>query len=240
MVSFTLLIVLLCLLNAYSFHFSTRIVRLSEKRMIKAGFHNNRMLRFQKMSSFDSVYREHKVDSIAQIVDNPVLKVFTGLLNPATMMIAIYLSSFGWASLFKIRWIQRLFGRFRGDKGNTTNVKSSTSNTGKNNSNGDDDDDDTPLQTYECDVCKLQMRPARGRAEVILGRPRFRCSRCGSSAKTFFDIDDMSDLRAVKRQKAIEAEKEEEESSGYYDKDDDDDDDDDYDEDNRGGYSLDR
>ena len=42
----------------------------------------------------------------------------------------------------------------------------------------------------------MEMRPARGRAEAIFGRPRFRCSRCGSKASAYFDVDDMSDPRA--------------------------------------------
>ena len=45
----------------------------------------------------------------------------------------------------------------------------------------------------------MEMRPARGRAQVILGRERFRCSRCGAKASAYFDIDDMNDPRAVAR-----------------------------------------
>ena len=50
-----------------------------------------------------------------------------------------------------------------------------------------------------CQSCGMEMRPARGRAQVILGRERFRCSRCGAKASAYFDIDDMNDPRAVAR-----------------------------------------
>jgi hypothetical protein len=45
----------------------------------------------------------------------------------------------------------------------------------------------------------MELRPARGRAQVILGRERFRCSRCGAKASAYFNIDDMNDPRAVAR-----------------------------------------
>lgn len=45
----------------------------------------------------------------------------------------------------------------------------------------------------------MEMRPAKGRADVILGRERFRCSRCGAKAAAYFNIDDMEDPRAVAR-----------------------------------------
>jgi hypothetical protein len=79
-------------------------------------------------------------------------------------------------------------------------------------------------------VCKLQIRPARGRAEAIFGRPRFRCSRCGSKAEAFFDVEDMEDDRAVARLERLEAENndqfndDDEDGAGdFYDDDDDDD-----------------
>ena len=48
-------------------------------------------------------------------------------------------------------------------------------------------------------ACGMELRPARGRAQVILGRERFRCSRCGAKASAYFNIDDMNDPRAVAR-----------------------------------------
>ena len=64
-----------------------------------------------------------------------------------------------------------------------------------------------PYQTFECEVCRMEMRPARGRAEAIFGRSRFRCSRCGAKADAYFDVDNMEDPRAVSRLERIEKEK---------------------------------
>ena len=76
---------------------------------------------------------------------------------------------------------------------------------------------------------KMEMRPARGRAEAIFGRPRFRCSRCGSKASAYFDVDDLDDPRAVARLERIEREKNEEWL------DDEDEDDDEYDDEDEDG-----
>jgi hypothetical protein len=47
----------------------------------------------------------------------------------------------------------------------------------------------------------MEMRPAKGRADIILGRERFRCSRCGAKAAAYFNIDDLEDPRAIARYK---------------------------------------
>ena len=65
------------------------------------------------------------------------------------------------------------------------------------------------------------MRPARGRAEVIFGRPRFRCSKCGSKADAYFNVDDMDDSRAVARLQRLEEEANREDYDDVYDDDDD-------------------
>ena len=75
--------------------------------------------------------------------------------------------------------------------------------------------EDLPFQTFECEKCQMQMKPAKGRAEVIFGKARFRCSRCGSKADAYFDIDDMTDPRAVARAERVR--KEEERRSSYED-----------------------
>jgi rubredoxin len=62
---------------------------------------------------------------------------------------------------------------------------------------------DLPFQTFECESCGLEMRPAKGRADVILGRERFRCSRCGAKASAYFNVDDLEDPRAVARLERI-------------------------------------
>ena len=82
--------------------------------------------------------------------------------------------------------------------------------------------EDLPFQTFECEKCQMQMKPAKGRAEVIFGKARFRCSRCGSKADAYFDIDDMTDPRAVARAERVK--KEEERRARYEDLEDGDDD----------------
>jgi DNA-directed RNA polymerase subunit RPC12/RpoP len=77
-----------------------------------------------------------------------------------------------------------------------------------------------PFEVYECEKCQMQMRPAKGRAEKIFGRERFRCSRCGSKASTYFNIDDLDDPRATDRLDRLEKEANNEEA--YYEEDDDD------------------
>ena len=63
---------------------------------------------------------------------------------------------------------------------------------------------DTAFQVFECEVCEMQLRPAKGRAEKILSRDRFRCARCGARASSYYDIEDMTDQRAVARIRKIE------------------------------------
>ena len=70
-------------------------------------------------------------------------------------------------------------------------------------------------------VCGMEMRPARGRAEVIFGRERFRCSRCGAKASSYFNVDDMNDPRAVARLERLKAQEEMDEADVTDDGDDD-------------------
>jgi hypothetical protein len=162
------------------------------------------------VAAFDSMYDDDKEEFALKVVDSPALKILGFLLNPSTMVLALYLSSIGWS---KVLWLQKIFSFF----GKGTLVK-------KPGQKEEPSVEDLPFQTFECEVCKMEMRPARGRAEVIFGRPRFRCSRCGSKASAYFDVDDMDDPRAVARLERIEEEK-----NAVFD--DDDDDDDEYDDD---------
>lgn len=166
------------------------------------------------VAAYDSVYEEEKEDKMIEIVDSPALKVLSVLLNPSTMVLALYLSSVGWS---KVLWLQKFFRIF----GKGTLVKKK----------GEEEkvEEDLPFQTFECEACKMEMRPARGRAEAIFGRPRFRCSRCGSKASAYFDVDDLDDPRAVARLERIEREKNEEWL------DDEDEDDDEYDDEDEDG-----
>lgn len=145
------------------------------------------------VSSFDSVYQEAKEDKVVEIMDSPALKVVGILFNPSTLVLALYLSSIGWS---KVLWLQKFLSVF----GRGTLVKR-PGETAK-------PVEELPFQTFECEVCKMEMRPARGRAEIIFGRERFRCSRCGSKASAYFNIDDMDDERAVARLERLKNEAE--------------------------------
>jgi hypothetical protein len=165
------------------------------------------------VAAYDGVYEEEKEDRMFQLVESPALKVISILLNPSTMVLVLYLTSVGWS---KVLWLQKFFKIF----GKGTLVK-------KPGEANEPDAEELPFQTFECEVCKMEMRPARGRAEAIFGRSRFRCSRCGSKASAYFDVDDLEDPRAVARLERIEKEKNEE----WLDDGDEGEDDDDYDDD---------
>ena len=190
------------------------IIEISTSRRLVHGsssMHNEREL------AFDTVYKEYKEDKVAEVIENPLFRVFGILFNPTSMLVALYLSSIGWS---KVLWLQRIFRLF----GRGTLVK-------KPGKESKVPEEDLPFQIFECEVCQLEMRPARGRAEAIFGRPRFRCSRCGSKASAFFDVEDMNDERAVARLKRLDALKHESFSDADGDGSDDYDlnDDDDYD-----------
>lgn len=115
----------------------------------------------------------------------------------------------------KVSWLQKFLfifgkGELGGKKKNNGAIGSSSSSS----STAVSDVEDTPYQIFECEKCRMELRPAKGRAQFIFGRDRFRCSRCGSKASAYFDINDMSDPRAVARLERIEREKEEEELRG--------------------------
>ncbi len=61
-------------------------------------------------------------------------------------------------------------------------------------------------EVLECEKCRMQMMPAKGRAAAILGKSTFRCARCGSKAAAYFDIHNLDDPRAVARLKRLENE----------------------------------
>lgn len=61
-------------------------------------------------------------------------------------------------------------------------------------------------EVLECEKCRMQMMPAKGRATAILSKPTFRCARCGSKASAYFDIHNLDDPRAVARLKRLESE----------------------------------
>ena len=147
-----------------------------------------------KLVAFDTVYKEYKEDRVANTLDSPVVKFLGVLLNPTSMLLILYLSSIGWS---RVLWLQRFLSIF--GRGVLVNKEKRAPGTPL-------PEEELPFQIFECEVCKLEMRPARGRADIIFGRPRFRCSRCGAKADAFFDVDDMSDPRATERAKRLEDE----------------------------------
>jgi RNase P subunit RPR2 len=80
----------------------------------------------------------------------------------------------------------------------------------KSKSNKTNTDDDEELKVFECEVCRMQLRPARGRAQKILSRKNFICSNCGAKGSAFFDIHNLQDPRAIKRLERLKKEEEDE------------------------------
>jgi len=165
-----------------------------------------------KIVAFDSVYEDvvEEKTVIEKAVDSPLSKVLEVCFNPTTLLLAVYLSSIGWS---KVTWLQQILKIF----GKGTLVK-------KNDGSAEVEVEELPFQIFECEKCKMEMRPARGRAEKIFARKRFRCPRCGSKAGAFFDVDNMEDPRAVERLERLKQEKEDEDNEIYGDDDEDEDD----------------
>ena len=110
---------------------------------------------------YQSLYDEVKENQMQRaLVENPIMKVFGLLFNPTTLLFAMYFSGIAWS---KVLWLQRFLSIFgKGalkSKETTEPVK------------------ELPYQIFECESCRMEMRPARGRAEAIFGRPRFRCPK---------------------------------------------------------------
>ena len=144
-----------------------------------------------------NLYKDQEEDRMVNaLTDSPVLKVVGLLFNPTTLLLVMYFSSIGWSQVLWLQKIFKLFGRGtlskkQGDKGYVAPVE------------------ELPFQVFECEKCKMELRPARGRAEAIFGRERFRCSRCGSKASAYFNVDDLTDPRAVARLERLKKEQDE-------------------------------
>lgn len=159
-----------------------------------------------KIVAYDAVYKEVEEDKLTRIMDKPFMKFFELLFSPITLCLLMYVATYGVA---QVVWLQKIFKIF----GMGTLAKKNKSD-GKVDKSSEEvesvESDETPFQIFECESCGMEMRPAKGRAEIIFGRPRFRCARCGAKASAYFNIDDMSDPRAVARKERIEQEKEDE------------------------------
>jgi hypothetical protein len=163
----------------------------------------------ERSLAYDGLYKEVKEDKFAVVRDSPFAKGLSILFSPGLLCLAIYFSSFGWS---KILWLGR--------KLNLVKKASPPKKTGSATAAATVDVDapekpvsveSLPFQIYECEKCGMELRPARGRAQAVFSRPRFRCARCGAKAESYFDIDDMNDPRAVARQERLEQEKLDEE-----------------------------
>ena len=152
-------------------------------------------------SAYGNVYKEYKEEKIEKMIDSRVGQVVGFLFNPSVLLLMLWASG-NWVSWTQKNWFQKILSMF--GKGTLATKEDGTKPVAK----------ELPFQIFECEICKMEMRPARGRAEIIFGKERFRCSRCGSKASAYFDIDNMEDERAVAR---LERKKREEEEKDNYD-----------------------
>lgn len=129
-----------------------------------------------------SLYKEEAEQKYE--VDSPFTKVIDVVFNPVALIVSIYVIILGYGKVSQ--FLPTLFGIF-GNKEKSNELKAAQKLA------------DLPYQIFECEVCKMQMRPAKGRADKIFGRESFRCARCGSKAASYFNIDDLTDPRAVER-----------------------------------------
>lgn len=146
--------------------------------------------------AYESVYNDEKEDRVSIIMDNKVFsKVFSVLTNPLALIMSIYLIIVFYNKIGdSFNQFLSIFG-----KGKDKRLESTVSKLVE-----------LPYQVFECENCQMQMRPAKGRAEKIFGREKFRCSRCGAKASAYFNIDDTNDPRAIARIERIQQEENDE------------------------------
>lgn len=154
--------------------------------------------------AYESVYNDDKEDRVSIIMDNKVFsKISTVLTNPLALLMSIYLIIIFYNKIGdSFNSFLSIFSKTKKDKRQDSTLTKLV---------------ELPYQVFECENCQMQMRPAKGRAEKIFGREKFRCSRCGAKASAYFNIDDLNDPRAVAR---IEKIQQEENDENYGDDDD--------------------
>jgi DNA-directed RNA polymerase subunit RPC12/RpoP len=136
----------------------------------------------------DAVYRDVAASSSQSPVVGYALKALEIAFNPIALVFVLYFMVAGYTQLGALTNNILTFLRLR-ERNKTDAIAP-----------------DVPFQVFECEKCHMQMRPAKGRAEKILSREKFRCARCGSRASSYFNIDDMNDPRAVMRKERLEME----------------------------------
>ena len=167
--------------------------------------------------AFDSVYDDEKEDKVSVVLDSPFSRVINVAFNPIALVVSLYVF------ILASNKISDFFSSILAAVGLRKKDELLPSEKEKKKK---EELEAMPFQVFECEKCQMQMRPAKGRADKIFGRERFRCSRCGAKASSYFNVDDMDDPRAVARLERLEQEAEEEsylEDDDDYDNDEDED-----------------
>jgi hypothetical protein len=141
-----------------------------------------------QLVAYDTVYKESVDDKVGIVMDSPAMKVLEIVSNPIALVFALYFVLVGYTQVGS--FFNGILSALRLRKRDKPAVPVA----------------EMPFQVFECAVCEMQMRPARGRAAKIFGKERFRCARCGARASSYFDIDDLTDARAVARRERLAAE----------------------------------
>eukprot|EP00600_Ochromonadales_sp_CCMP1393_P008002 CAMPEP_0174971066 /NCGR_PEP_ID=MMETSP0004_2-20121128/9770_1 /TAXON_ID=420556 /ORGANISM="Ochromonas sp., Strain CCMP1393" /LENGTH=225 /DNA_ID=CAMNT_0016220943 /DNA_START=47 /DNA_END=724 /DNA_ORIENTATION=+ len=157
----------------------------------------------QRIVAYDALYEEETEDRVSIALDSPVAKILDIVTNPVALVVFLYFSILTGSKItnFWNKVLTAIGWREKSDEPVAVVEKM----------------EELPYQVFECEVCEMNMRPAKGRAEKIFSRERFRCSRCGARASAYFNIDDMNDPRAVARKERLEREAEEEDDYDYDD-----------------------
>lgn len=95
-----------------------------------------------RTTSYTSTYKENKEDKVSDVLDSPVLKFFGVLLNPTTLLLALYFSSIGWSQVLWLQKILNVFGKGALVKKEDGTIESAAAAALKA----------LPFQTFECEV----------------------------------------------------------------------------------------
>lgn len=95
-----------------------------------------------KSMTYSSTYKENKEDKVLDVLDSPVLKLFGVLLNPTTLLLALYFSSIGWSQVLWLQKILNIFGKGSLVKKEDGTIESAAAAALKA----------LPFQTFECEV----------------------------------------------------------------------------------------